>query len=374
MSDHSKTLQNRLAWIDQTKGLAILGILLFHFFQTYPERNNLVLMLDRNGARLGYAAVDIFFVMAGFNTSYALASKLQKNKISLIKNNWKSWLIKRLTRIYPAYFLAVVVSLLLYYLFGEFQIKLGLKFVLSCVGIAGIRYQAINQGFWFFTVILEAYLVIPLIFYVCKSNIKNILLIGIILGLLTKIASFYFLNLNDPQAYLFLLQNNFLGSYIFQLCLGLYWGFIYAANQSFRKSDLIVAFSVFGIGLYIYIVFFLSSINIIYKLGFDIMFTPCFFILCQVFFKYVSDIWEQKFILGLVSLIGVYSYQIYLIHQPLYRVVLPELTATIELGDYSKILACMGITIILLILYVFLFTQVERLLRYLVEKLINNQT
>lgn len=374
MSDRIKTLQNRLTWIDQTKGLAILGILLFHFFQTYPEQNNLVLMLDRNGARVGYAAVDIFFVMAGFTTSYALASKLQKNKINLIKNNWKSWLIKRLARIYPAYFLAVVVSLLLYYLFGKFQIQSILNFVLSCIGLAGIKYQAINQGFWFFTVILEAYLAIPLIFYACKSNLKNILIIGITLGLLTKIASFYFLNLNDPQAYIFLLQNNFLGSYIFQLCLGLYWGFIYATNQSFRKLDLVVAFSIFIIGLYIYIVLFLSSINIIYKLGFDMMFTPCFFILCQVFFKYLNEIWGQKFILGLVSLIGVYSYQIYLIHQPLYRVVLPQLTSTIELGSYSKIVVCMAITIILLIIYVFLFTQLERLLRYLVGKLISNKT
>ncbi|HAG80759.1 MAG TPA: hypothetical protein DCL61_06215, partial [Cyanobacteria bacterium UBA12227] len=74
MSNLNPTSKKRLHWVDQTKGLAILGIVLFHFFQNYPDRLGLVQILDRNGARLGYAAVDIFFVIAGFNTSYTLAS------------------------------------------------------------------------------------------------------------------------------------------------------------------------------------------------------------------------------------------------------------------------------------------------------------
>ncbi|MHC5675696.1 hypothetical protein [Nostoc sp.] len=102
MNTHSRTRQTRFNWIAQTK---VLAIVIFHFFQNSPARSQLISILDSNGAKLGYATVDIFFLMAGLNTSYALISKLQKNQIEEIKINWKSWLIKRLYRIYPAYIL-----------------------------------------------------------------------------------------------------------------------------------------------------------------------------------------------------------------------------------------------------------------------------
>ena len=51
--------KQRLDWIDQTKGLAILGIIFFHFFQNYPDKLPLVSILGRNGAKIGYAAVDL---------------------------------------------------------------------------------------------------------------------------------------------------------------------------------------------------------------------------------------------------------------------------------------------------------------------------
>ncbi|MHC5730105.1 MAG: acyltransferase family protein, partial [Nostoc sp.] len=158
------------------------------FFQNYPARSQLISILDSNGAKLGYAAVDIFFLMAGFNTSYAL----QKNQITPIKINWKSWLIKRLYRIYPAYILAIILTCLLY-VFANIKINLNLNFLLSFIGIAGIRFQSINPGFWFFTVILEAYLLTPLIFRFCQEQPNKILVLGLIGAIITKLLAFYFL-------------------------------------------------------------------------------------------------------------------------------------------------------------------------------------
>ncbi len=48
MNTQNSTQKNRFHWIDRTKGLAILGIVLFHLFQNYPEGNQLIIVFDIN--------------------------------------------------------------------------------------------------------------------------------------------------------------------------------------------------------------------------------------------------------------------------------------------------------------------------------------
>ncbi|OUL36617.1 hypothetical protein BV372_06545 [Nostoc sp. T09] len=353
--------RRRFNWIDQTKGFAILAILIFHFFQNYPERIQLISILDRNTAKLGYAAVDIFFVMAGFNTSYSLISKLIKFQSQDIKINWRSWLTKRLLRIYPAYLLSVILSCLLYYLFSNLKIKSYTNFILTCLGLAGIKFQAINPGFWFFTVILEAYIFTPLIFLICRNQTKRILWLGLIFASLTKFISIYFLQQNNIENYLFFLQNNFLGSYVFQFCLGIYWGFIYAEKQNFRKIDFIISASIFSLGLVFYVILGITKINIIYMLGFDILFTPFFFLGIQALLSRLDKIAKLEWILSFTSMLGIYSYQIYLIHQPLYFVLLPKLNNILQTNVYFKIMLSLLLLTILVAIYTFLFTKLEKI-------------
>ncbi len=361
---------NRLHWVDQTKGLAILAIVLFHFFQNYPERINLINFLDRNGARLGYAGVDIFFVLAGFNTSYVFASIFNNSDRMHEKIDWRVWLKKRLYRLYPTYLLAVFSSIVIYNLFGDFHIKYPGYFVLSCLGLAGLDFQVINPGFWFFFVILQAYLVTPLIFYICKSNPKKILVLGIVVGVFTKIACFAVREY--PNLYEFLLQDNFLGSYFFELCLGMYWGFMYASNQGLRKVDLKVATSTFIAGIIVYITMAIAKIDIIYMLGFDMAFTPFFFILAYLLFLNLSRLRITENILKIFSIIGLYSYQIYLIHQPIYISCLRFLNKTFfGYNSYVKILLFMVIIIVILSGYIVVFIKLDNFLRKLLSKALN---
>ncbi len=370
MSAKSETKKQRFDWIDQTKGLAILGIVLFHFFQNYPKEINLISILDRNGAKVGYAAVDIFFVMAGFNVSYVLARLAEKQNLNPITTNWKSWLLKRLNRIYPAYLLAVGCSLLLLCLFGKYKLELNLDFILTCFGLAGYKFQAINPGFWFFTVILEAYLAIPLIFYFCKSKPEKILILGIVGGVLTKLACVALGNKSD--LYWYFLQNDFLGSYFSQLCLGLYWGIIFYGQKCFRKKDFVAATSIFLGSLVVYLCLELMKIDIIYMLGFDILFTPFFFLLCYLIFETLKK-YQQLigYILTFFSLLGIYSYQIYLIHQPLYFVLFKPLTKALDFNPYVKVILVAIATAILLTLYVWGFVRLEKFLRTAAAKIAN---
>ncbi|MBW4419406.1 MAG: acyltransferase [Myxacorys californica WJT36-NPBG1] len=350
----------RLQWIDQIKGIAILAIVLFHFFQNYPDQFGLVAALNRNGAKLGYAAVDIFFVMAGFNISFVMASRLGQV-------HWKSWLKKRLFRLYPTYLLAVICSLLLYTVLRGYKLQFDLKTVLSVLGLAGYSFQAINPGFWFFTVILEAYLFTPFIVLACRRQPTTYLILGAILGILTKLICLA--SSNSPY-YLFFLQTNFLGSYIFQFCLGLYWGITYSANKSFSRKDWRVVCALFGLGLVSYVALSLKGIDIVYMLGFDLIFTPFMFMGLYRLLNLSAQIKVLQLALAFAALTGVYSYQIYLIHQPLLFSIFPYLAKYIPFSQPAKLIVSFITISGLLTLYVYVFTALEAGLRKRFDALI----
>ena len=349
----AKDPTHRLQWIDQIKGVAILAIVLFHFCQNYPDQFGLVAGLNRNGAKLGYAAVDIFFVMAGFNISLVMATKPQVIE-------WKAWLQKRIARLYPTYFLAVGCSLLLYVLFRGTKLSLDIKLILSCLGLAGYNLQSINPGFWFFTVILEAYLITPLLFRYAKDKPVRFLILGIILGILTKLISAV---IKERFWHFYFLQTNFIGSYSLQYCLGLYWGFIYVKYQGFRRVDWLIATSVFATALLVYISMGLKGVDIVYMLGFDIVFTPFMFLLLYQGLQQLARVQGLNVVLSGLAIAGIYSYQIYLIHQPLLVTVFPYLAKAITLGQIPELLLSFLAISGLLTLYVFLFTALENFLR-----------
>ncbi|MGC1197430.1 MAG: acyltransferase [Geitlerinemataceae cyanobacterium] len=352
MQSSNLPARKRLDWIDRTKGLAILGIVLFHFFQNYPDRLFIVSFLDKFGAKFGLVAVDLFFVIAGFNISYSIKDKLLYNLAF-----WKSWLIKRLDRLYPTYIFAVCCSLLLYAVSGRSVRYFSLEFVMSFLGLGGYLLQAINPGFWFFTVILQAYLLTPVLYILLKANRRDFLIFGIVAGVLTKTICLQL----EPgsSAYRYFLNNNFLGSYIFQFGLGLYWGCIYVSHGALRKSDYMTSLVLFCSGAIAYIGFAVQNIDIVYMQGFDIVFTPFLFILCILGFQFFENLKPIFPFLNVLSILGIYSYPIYLIHQPMLFVTLPEIVNSLTLDPTIKVMVCLSFTALLLLFYIIVFVKLE---------------
>jgi peptidoglycan/LPS O-acetylase OafA/YrhL len=362
-SSNAQERSDRLQWIDQIKGVAIIAIVLFHFFQNYPDQFAVVAALNHNGAKLGYAAVDIFFVMAGFNISFVMASRLDRTR-------WTAWLKKRLSRLYPTYFLAIICSLLLYISLRGYKLQFDLKMILSCLGIAGYNFQSINPGFWFFTVILEAYLLTPLIFIMCGKKTEKYLLFGMVFGILTKLIC---AAIPNSPLHLFFLQTNFIGSYIFQFCLGLYWGLSYSETKRFSKKDWLITSALFGTGLAVYTAMSLQGIDIVYMLGFDLVFTPFMFMGLYQILSYSARIKILKSALAFAALAGVYSYQIYLIHQPLLFSIFPYLAKYIQLSQFIQVIVSFVAILGLLTVYVYAFTALETFLRKRFEMLMSRR-
>ncbi|AFZ37146.1 acyltransferase 3 [Stanieria cyanosphaera PCC 7437] len=356
--------KKRLIWLDQIKGLAILGIVFFHFFQNYPKSIPLIEFLAVHGAKVGFAAVDIFFLLSGFH----IGTKL----INFNNYSWLTWLNQRVIRIYPTYWLAIIFSIFIY-LIASYPLK-SINFsdwILILSGFPGYeRFKLINPGFWFVSVIIQAYLVMPLLLYITQNKPKKILLLGISLGILNKIVCWWAGATDNQELYWFFLQNNFLSSYIFPLCLGIYWGFIYSNYHSFRNLDWQVAIIACLLGLIIQINAALIDFDFLYKLGLDLFYTPLIFLLLFYFCEQLTSklfLVEKK-----LQLIGLYSYQIYLIHQPLFFVLLNFVANRFDLNSYQSLVITISIVMIILSLYVYLFTQTDVVFRKLMGNIYKN--
>jgi peptidoglycan/LPS O-acetylase OafA/YrhL len=177
----------RLYWLDGTKGIAILWIVFFHFFVAY-EGGRLPWLLDPDyfaryericapesaasralclgsavltaAVQLGFNGVAVFLVLSGFGLSYSLA-RTDRPAVP-----WPRWYRSRLIRLLPMYWVAHLV-----YLVSPFQARLDpldYRFVLSILGDRvvpiGTIFYYFNPALWYFGLLLQLYLVYPLLF------------------------------------------------------------------------------------------------------------------------------------------------------------------------------------------------------------------
>jgi peptidoglycan/LPS O-acetylase OafA/YrhL len=178
----------RLQWIDGMKGISILWIAFFHGFNQafggsrFPRPLSAEYLASMHRAcgptswigeigcaleslgvavsQLGFHAVSVFLVLSGFGLTYSLA------KTGEPPRGWIGWYRSRLLRLFPMYWIAHFV-----YLVSPFQARyetIDYRFVLSFFGdriwpLETIFYY-FNPALWYFGLLLELYLVFPLLF------------------------------------------------------------------------------------------------------------------------------------------------------------------------------------------------------------------
>lgn len=177
----------RLEWLDGMKGIAILWIVFFHFFVAYGEgRTPWLLSAGYRAtyeeicaphppgprarclastaltavAQLGFHGVGVFLVLSGFGLSYSLA------RTGRPPQGWSGWYRDRVVRLFPMYWVAHLV-----YLVSPFQAQLDpvdYRFLLSVLGDRvvpiGTMFYYFNPALWYFGLLLQLYLVCPLLF------------------------------------------------------------------------------------------------------------------------------------------------------------------------------------------------------------------
>ncbi|MDB6019119.1 MAG: acyltransferase 3 [Pedosphaera sp.] len=92
--------------LDGFRGLAILAVLIYHFFMGWPFWTGHLNMAMGHFLRTGWVGVDLFFVLSGFLiTGILLGARTDQHR-------WRNFIMRRALRIFPLYYLALIISFL----------------------------------------------------------------------------------------------------------------------------------------------------------------------------------------------------------------------------------------------------------------------
>ncbi len=185
MADETPARSARLDWIDATRGFSILWVAWFHFFITwangrlpwpfnpayfslYTDSCSSQTVLGRivctaqalfaAFSQLGSQAVAVFLLLSGFGLTYALGTSPRPAA------GWRAWYRQRLLRLFPMYWVANLV-----WLVSPFVARADPVDWRFFASLAGDRvwppelFYYANPAWWFFGLIVQLYLVFPLL-------------------------------------------------------------------------------------------------------------------------------------------------------------------------------------------------------------------
>ena len=321
----------RLQWIDGMKGISILWIAFFHGFSflggsRFPSPlsegylagmrrscapaswlGEIGCALEAFGAavgQLGFHAVSVFLVLSGFGLTYSLA------KTGEPPNGWIGWYRSRLLRLFPMYWVAHLV-----YLVSPFQARYeatDYRFLLSFLGdriwpLEMIFYY-FNPALWYFGLLLELYLVFPLLFRLLqRAGVARFLLVC---GAATFASRYVLLCVWPVNGYW--VQGAFFVPRLWEFALGMAMGLVArespesAGRRLFSPVVLLGGAVLYTLGLYSYgAVWSYTFTDALIGAGLAIM------------LAHVARGCERVHALGAaLATVGVYSYGLYLLHQP----------------------------------------------------------
>src|SRR6266481_2685985 len=324
--------QSRMIWIDLVKGISILWIVFFHFFNAYANGkfpwfvrgsyfskflsvcsphstltmlrcwfdSVFVLAID-----LGYHSVGVFLLLSGIGLTYSLAHYVDP------PSGWTGWYRDRLLRLYPMYWVAHIIYLVTPFAWdGE---PIDHRFLLS---LAGDRFfppdtlfYYLNTAWWYFGLLIQLYFVFPLLFRMLQKIGPGPLLI--ITGLVTLISRYLLLCVFVVSGDY--VQGAFFGCRLFEFTLGMVIG-LYLRRDRVATERRLLSTPTLLIGVAIYATGFLTYHSSATYTFSDPLFTTGLFIIVA---NFASVLGRMPSIASPVARVGFYSYGLYLIHEPL---------------------------------------------------------
>jgi peptidoglycan/LPS O-acetylase OafA/YrhL len=310
----------RLLWIDISKGLAILFVAYFHFFRTYFEHGTLP-PADWNGlaagvltiarlvwlkvSGLGFHAVGVFIILSGWTLMQSTTRRAESGAIS-----WGLWYRARFLRLYPMYWVAHLV-----YLVSPFVARLepvDSRIILSLLGLRFIDIQMnfmyLNAAWWYFSMLIQFYLIFPLLFWAARRlGPLRFLLIACATGFFAR----YLLLVVWPQNGLWVL-GGFAICRLPELALGMSLA-IWHTQSAARLEWFLLRGAGFVVGLILYPAALLLYHGATAYVFVDFATGACCFL---EIVGIAGLILLFKGLANVFGLVGLYSYGLYLIHQP----------------------------------------------------------
>ena len=312
----------RLLWIDISKALAILFVAYFHFFTTYFQHgvlpaanwNNLsagLLTVLRlvwfKVSGLGFHAVGVFIILSGWTLMQSTMRRAGSGSAAV---GWGAWYRARFLRLYPMYWVAHLV-----YLLSPFQARLepvDSRIILSLLGLRFIdiemNFMYLNAAWWYVSMLIQFYLIFPLLFLAARRfGPWWFLLVACAVGFFAR----YMLLVAWPQNGLWVL-GGFAICRLPEFALGMS-----LAMWHTQSTARVEWFFLRGAGLVLGLILYPAALQLyhgLYEYIFvDFATGTCCMLEIVGIAGIISLFKEPAKVFGIV---GLYSYGLYLIHQP----------------------------------------------------------
>lgn len=321
-----------MVWIDLVKGISILWIVFFHFFNSYsndrfpwfirggyfakflsmcsPHSGFAMLQCRLESVYVlaidcGYHAVGVFLLLSGIGLTYSLAHFANP------PSGWSGWYRNRLLRLYPMYWTAHIVYLVTPFAWdGE---PIDHRFLLSLAGDrffppATVFYY-LNPAWWYFGLLIQLYFVFPVLFRMLQmiGPVPFLLTTGFV-TLISRYLALCVLHVDGAYV-----QGAFFGCRLFEFALGMVIG-LYLRRDRAAFERRLFSTPMLVIGIVIYASGFLTYHSSATYTFSDPIFTTGLFVIVAHFASALSRI---RSLASPVARVGFYSYGLYLIHEPL---------------------------------------------------------
>jgi peptidoglycan/LPS O-acetylase OafA/YrhL len=253
---------------------------------------------------VGFHAVAVFLVLSGFGLTYSLA------KTGEPEDGWLGWYRGRLLRLFPMYWLAHII-----YLISPFVARfepVDYRFILSFLGDrvypVDMIFFYINPAWWYFGLLVELYLVFPLLFRLLQKLGPTWFLV--VCAAVTIISRYLLLLVLSAHGYY--VQGAFFGARLWEFALGMVLGLLYRRSPSDADQRLF-SFPAIASGIGLYVLGLYSYANsTTYILNDALIGTGLFVILAHI--ARWCDLLPR--LGGTLAYVGAFSYGLYLLHQP----------------------------------------------------------
>jgi peptidoglycan/LPS O-acetylase OafA/YrhL len=227
------TKLHRLSEIDALRGIAAVSVILFHFSLSHS------VILPAKFFVYGCSGVDLFFMISGFVIYMSISA------VSNLKDFWFS----RVNRLFPSYWLSILIALATYYLFENYDFHKSWNYIIGNTIMMQplFKTHSLVDAYWTLYVELTFYgFISALWIFKLNNRIETIIWTGLIIMIIVN--GGYWLNQGSPGYVRFFIISRAIMPLISYFCFfaaGMVFYLIHTRGSSINRLLLLaVCFSI----------------------------------------------------------------------------------------------------------------------------------